>query len=375
MKFMTVTLISQFPGLVTSETSAVFWFAALLIGTLITVLLMLAWLMLLNRLHERAVRREARVRREYGGYFLIWLFRDPLDSEIERISRLSARDYPIFLRLCVEQVSLIRGEFKERLGEVLKRSGLFGREIRKLSRGRWWLRADACRNLGRLGLSEAVPHLIGRLGDAHPTVRISAIIALSNLRASEAVEPMIRALERFGGWADMRAIMAFQKMGPEIIEHLEPLLQTALSQAALKAVLQIIGQIGTARNPALIRRLAFHPDPEIRVDAVRALSRIEPDNESVQVCVATLSDAEWPVRAIAAQSLGLLGDRSAIPHLEAAMSDAQFWVRHHAAEALTRTGEAGLCSLERQSASRDPFVRDMAEQMLFMQRRLAGQTH
>jgi HEAT repeat protein len=133
-----------------------------------------------------------------------------------------------------------------------------------------------------------------------------------------------------------------------------------------KALLQITGRLGLAPDPAAVRALAAHPDPEIRVEAVRTLGTIAPDAESVAVCLATMDDAEWPPRALAAWSLGRLGDDRAIPRLEQAMGDTAYWVRHHVADALGGLGAAGEAALRRGLDHANPFVRDMAAQALFM---------
>lgn len=355
------------------DNQAVFWLAVLLAGTVTAVALMLCWLMLLNYRHERRLRREAAIRATFEPRFTDWLTRAPLTTELARIKALPATDALVFLKLCAEYLTITRSRLAERVGHLLQESGLFTREINRLRHRSWGVRADACWNLGRLTIRESIPPLIARLDDRHPVVRISAIIALSNLRAAEAVVPIIRSLEKYKGWADLRAGMALQKIGPQIGSQIEELLQTPLSPEALKTSLQIIGQLNTAGNPALIRRFALHADPEIRVDAVRALSRIEPDDESVEICISALMDDHWPVRAIAAQSLGLLADRRAIEFLEISMSDQQYWVRHHAAEALSRLGEQGLQSLARQARSEDQFVREMAAQMLFIKQQKSVQ--
>lgn len=84
------------------------------------------------------------------------------------------------------------------------------------------------------------------------------------------------------------------------------------------------------------------------------------------MCLAALDDPEWPARALAAGSLGRLGDPSAIPRLERAMGDTGYWVRHHAAEALAELGAEGEAALRRSLESENPFVRDMAAQALYL---------
>ena len=79
-----------------------------------------------------------------------------------------------------------------------------------------------------------------------------------------------------------------------------------------------------------------------------------------------MDDPEWPVRALAAASVGRLGDPVAVPRLERAMGDPAYWVRHHVAGALLALGPAGLEALTRAREHSNPFVRDMAAQALWL---------
>jgi HEAT repeat protein len=239
------------------------------------------------------------------------------------------------------------------------------REIANLRHRSAGQRADACRVLGRLGYAAAIPALVGRLKDRDPLVRRRAIAALGDLRAIETLDRIVATLEAFGGWGDLLAIMALSRMGPASVPRVGALLATSTSPPMIKALLQVTAQLGLASDPALVRQLARHDAPEVRVEAVRALGHIPPDAESVEVCLAALDDPAWPTRALAARSIGRLGDSRAIPRLERAMGDTAYWVRHHAGQALAHLGEPGREALARQLGAANPFVRDMATQMLF----------
>jgi len=86
-----------------------------------------------------------------------------------------------------------------------------------------------------------------------------------------------------------------------------------------------------------------------------------------------MDDAEWPVRALAAWSLGRVGDERALPRLARAMGDPAYWVRHHVAEAMAALGQPGAAALRRGLEDANPFVRDMAAQALFMRALAEGE--
>jgi HEAT repeat protein len=226
----------------------------------------------------------------------------------------------------------------------------------------------ACRFAGRLGDASAVPRLVQLLRDRDPAVRREAIRALGDLRAVEAVPDIADAIEAMGEWSNLLLLMALIRMGPDCAPAIGALLAApgARMPATIKGLLLVTSRIAVAADPATIRALASHDEMEIRVEAVRVLGAIAPDPRSGDICLAAMDDAEWPVRAIAASSLGRLRDERAIPRLARAMGDPAYWVRHHIAEAMASMGEPGAEALRAALHDANPFVRDMAAQALFM---------
>jgi HEAT repeat protein len=204
-------------------------------------------------------------------------------------------------------------------------------------------------------------------------VRREAIRALGDLRAHHAIDDIADAIERMAEWTNLLLVMALVRMGPAGAPRIGALRAASRSPAMTKALLQVTGRIGVAADPALVRSLAAHPDPEVRVEAVRVLGALAADAESAVVCLAAMDDAEWPVRALAAWSLGRVGDTRALDRLARAMGDPAYWVRHHVAEAMASMGEPGAAALRRRLHDANPFVRDMAAQTLFMRALAEGE--
>src|SRR4029077_17219773 len=75
----------------------------------------------------------------------------------------------------------------------------------------------------------------------------------------------------------------------------------------------------TAGVPMLIEMLA-HPEPELRVNAARALGLIGSPLAVGALCERT-RDPVWQVRNAAAQALGRIGDANAIPSLAGRLVD------------------------------------------------------
>jgi HEAT repeat protein len=323
-------------------------------------------LFVLNYLHRRQADRALRLEAKVTDLLALWAARRASPAELAWLEHLGDDDRRVLFGCCLRTLPSLSDAARTRVRRVLRDSGLLDREVARLRQRDWASRADACRILGGIGHGAAVPALIERLKDPNEMVRQYAIAALGDLGAAQGLSAIVEALDATAGWGNLLVIMALSRMGPRSAPAVAALLAESAAPARTKALLQVTRQIGIAADPALIRALARHEDAEVRIEAVRTLGLLAPDAESVDVCLAAMDDPAWPARALAARSLGSLGDVRAIPRLEQAMGDPAYWVRHRAGEALARLSDAGRVALERALRGANPFVRDMAAQVLFM---------
>src|SRR2546427_12104626 len=84
-----------------------------------------------------------------------------------------------------------------------------------------------------------------------------------------------------------------------------------------------------SNEPALRDRLTAltgHPDPEVRVQAARAIGSF-PHPDSIAALTRLAADPAWPVRAQAVRSLGMIADPATLPLVRDALHDPEWWVR------------------------------------------------
>jgi HEAT repeat protein len=343
---------------------------AALLGLLALAALLLAALLVASWWHRRRVARRAHLRRAVQPMLAAAaaVQPDPGPSGPAWLDDLSNADARLALVACLEALPGLDSAAADRVRALLRRSRAARRERGRLEHRSAARRIEACRFSGRLGDTGAVPLLIRLLHDRDPAVRREAIRALGELRAVEAVPDIADAIEVAGEWDNLLLVMALIRMGPACAPAIGALLRApaARSPATLKGLLQVTSRIGVAADHGVIRSLASHQDLEVRVEAVRVLGAIGPEARSGDVCLAAMDDGEWPVRAVAAASLGRLRDERALPRLAQAMGDPAYWVRHHVAEAMASLGEPGAVALRSALDHANPFVRDMAAQALFM---------
>src|SRR5437773_891099 len=119
-------------------------------------------------------------------------------------------------------------------------------------------------------------------------------------------------------------------------------------------------------EPALRERLTAltgHPDPEVRVQAARAIGSF-PHADSIAALTRLATDPAWPVRAQAVRSLGMIADPATLPLVRDALHDPEWWVRLRAGLPLMRFGAPGRKLLLAAEVGGAAGPRDMARLVL-----------
>lgn len=213
---------------------------------------------------------------------------------------------------------------------------------------RYWS-ADA---LGKIGDPAAIPALIRALADPFDAVRMSACVALGDLKAVEAVPSLIdivagrvapgRHLSLFVpeevGEVQWMAAQALDRIGDNrAVGPLTKILPTAGGDLGLY-VAQVLGGLNDRRAvPALIDESKRHEEPELRGIA-EALGRIG-DPQALPALLDLLQIGKEDVRYASAVALGRIGDSRAVEALRKVREgDPQAFVREAAAAALQRLG-------------------------------------
>jgi len=105
------------------------------------------------------------------------------------------------------------------------------------------------------------------------------------------------------------------------------------------AAVESIGAVGTKKTAAhVIKRLA-DPNGEVRMTAAEALAALLKNGHCPRELILSLKDSNELVRVAAAETLGLIGDRRALPAARRALHDSSPLVRSYAAAAIGQLGE------------------------------------
>jgi len=169
------------------------------------------------------------------------------------------------------------------------------------------------------------------MGDTSSSVRAVAIRALGDLRCGRAIQPLMEALEdRFEDRFTVFAVAeALAKLGNQVFDPLLKILREAGGGQSRRraSAAEALGYLGDKRAvPPLIEMLR-DADADIRARAAGALGRLG-DRTALEPLLSVLKDKVSVVQLNAISSLGKLGDpRAAEPLCEVLFHDC--WGRDH----------------------------------------------
>jgi len=175
----------------------------------------------------------------------------------------------------------------------------------------------AIKSLGMLKAPEAVPLLVEALYYADAVLRRTAAESLGQIGKPDAVGPLVAALGDDTADVRLAVIRALGAIGNA--EATSPLMdQLKKEEAEIRAAAaSALGQIGSMEAAsALVEMLRLDDEPQVRIAAAGALGRVGKGNAGAEgMLIESLVSPGPDLRRAAAESLGEIGSRAAIPQL------------------------------------------------------------
>nr|BFE65608.1 hypothetical protein GCM10020063_101340 [Dactylosporangium thailandense] len=270
------------------------------------------------------------------------------DDDPEQIEELVRLPDDVWLAVESNAIALlgkVRGEAHTALVDVFERRGAAWRARSQLKRRDPVARALAAEVLGNLGRKDALLPLCDLLGDPDADVRVVAARSLGRIGDAGATQPLLATLPSRRPVPAHVVATALTRLGTAAQGALLAALDDPRAPVRACAA-EVLGLIGAVGATVRVES-ALRADPvvEVRVAAARTLGRL-----GTRTALAPLVDALEPqhpavLRAEAAKALGELGAVSAAPALTGLLADAEYAVAHNAARSLLRLGNAGRAAL------------------------------
>ena len=186
--------------------------------------------------------------------------------------------------------------------------------------------------------ADTIPFLIEALGDPNSELKKSAINALGNIKATDALKPLIELLKFRRNEEILDSLInTIVKIGKkadiqDIIKHLQK-----ADLNIKKALPIIIGKIGDMNAvDALINLLKF-PNPTVRKNTVIALGKfINLINKDFRSIIEMLNDIDLEVKNATINVLGSIGSKKAINPLIELLKDENDKIRKNTVKALEK---------------------------------------
>lgn len=308
--------------------------ATLTVGFAMVMITLTVIIVVVRAVGDARRTRDARLRPRFEEEIAEYLI-DPDRSEPELSD---SRERGLFLRVVLEILVEVRGVDHERLTALLERMGFVDDLVRQLTARRRAARRRAAVAFVSIASESARGPLIRALGDRDPEVRISSALALVAIGADE-VLPQI--LEVAAGLLADHPYSAAELMlgaGRRSPSMLSQEFRVG-SPGVRRSVAEILGLLRIVDAADDLREVLASADEELVAVAARSLGLIG-DAEALPALSGLVGDEHRPefVRVAAVRAIGAIGDPAAGPAAARALDSDLSHLRSAAAEALALLG-------------------------------------
>ncbi|MCD6408643.1 HEAT repeat domain-containing protein [bacterium] len=189
--------------------------------------------------------------------------------------------------------------------------------IKRMEDEDWQVRMKTAEALGFIGDIKATEPLIKGLSDEYWQVRCACAISLGKLKDKRATEKLIKLLDDKKREVQKVAAEAIGEIGDDTF--LDKLIK-ALSNKHPEVKIFIsdaISKIGKNNVEKILNILEITDNKGVQWGIIRAIGETK-DKKSGEKLLRFLKDKDYELREVAAEALGRIGDKKALPYLEKA---------------------------------------------------------
>ncbi|QBR91733.1 HEAT repeat domain-containing protein [Nocardioides euryhalodurans] len=272
---------------------------------------------------------------------------DEVEDAHRRLLGLSADERRAVEDDAFALVPKLRGEARQRVRDVLRAWGSVDQARNSTTSPSAVRRARGYYRLGVLALDERAGDVLAGLDDRDFTARRTAMLALASFPRPEVIEQMLSTAA-----ADPRLRHDFLAAVDQIGEPAAAVLVARLEEPVTTdpvreqwLAAEALGLVGNYTAVPALEACLKEPDEELRIAALQALGELGAPGSMTGVA-SQLGDASPEIRRSATTAAGMIGGPSALLVLEIGLGDEDVEVARTAANALRRSGRAGRTILE-----------------------------
>ena len=258
--------------------------------------------------------------------------------------------------------SEVTGETRFRLTLAFEYFDFITETTKAMQDSRWWVRAIGCKNAGLMLNESSLPHLERCLDDENDDVRIEAAQAMLDIGGVNILSPILMSLKTMTPWMQVRLSKSIFVFGEHAVSHLVQAMRSPYP-AIQGFCVEILGMLGDVKAvPTLLEYIDFTV-VEVKHKSLIALGKIG-DARSIPVIQKFLYSPDERLRIAASKAAGNLSSPSLAYDLHWMLVKDTMNVKLAAGEALARSGELGIKSLQYAVNLPDENVRMVALQFL-----------
>ncbi|MBM4169512.1 MAG: HEAT repeat domain-containing protein [Ignavibacteria bacterium] len=257
----------------------------------------------------------------------------------------------------------LTGESFERLVYFFYSFGFVHEEISRLTDRRWWIRAQAARDLGLMRARRSITALTAAIEDSDADVQMQAMQALISIVGADALGAIFRLARNISPWSAIELSQVVLRYRDQSVPYLLEGLRST-DQSVVLFCIDMLAQIGFVSAVEPLREMAqAYPNVTIRARSIVALGELG-DERAEGLFRTELSNPNPILRIAAIQSLQRVGSPAAVPPLLERVHSAPIQERILAARAVASTGDPGVEELKKLVGGEGRLVGKIAEQVL-----------
>ena len=265
-------------------------------------------------------------------------------------------------RVMLMLTSEVIGETRFRLTLAFEYFNFIPETIKSMQDSRWWERAKGCKNAGLMLNESALPYLERCLDDDNDYVRIEATQAMLDIGGVEVLSPILMRLKDISLWMKVRISKSIFGFGEHAVSHLVLAMRSPYPKIQGFCV-EILGMLGDVKAVPTLLEYIDYAVPEVKHKSLIALGKIG-DSRSIPIIQKFLHSSDEQLRIDASKAAGSLSSPLLVPELHSMLVKDTMNVKLAAGEALSRSGEVGIKSLQCAAHLHDENVRMVALQFL-----------